>query len=179
MYYIGQICGLIGTGITIVQPQLKKKAQMLVCTMLVNALSALNYLCVIGHFGSSVLLCLVAVVQAFVSWLHVRKETAITKAENLLFSLLYIGAGVYGMVTTPGFQWAISWANALELLPIIGALMLMLSVFAKNEQRTRLFLLCNGSVWLVYTAIIGATSFFTALVAVVSSAVAMWKYRKK
>lgn len=179
MYYIGQICGLIGTGITVVQPQLRKKEQMLVCTMLVNGLSALNYLWVIGYLGSSVLLCLVAVVQAFVSYLHVRKETAITKLENLIFGLLYIGAGFYGMVTTPGFRWEISWANGLELLPIIGALMLMLSVFARSEQRTRLFLFCNGAVWLVYTAVIGATAFFTALIAMVSSGIAMWKYRKK
>ena len=127
---------------------------------------------------SSVFLCLVAVAQGIVAIHHERRNTDVTKAENVLFFLLYLGLGVYGMITSPDFQWAITWRNALELLPIFGALMLMLSVFAKGEQKTRLFLLFNGSAWLVYTAIIGATAFFTSVVAIVSAGIALIKYRK-
>lgn len=178
MYYIGQICGIIGAVITLIQPQLPKKSQMLICTILVNGLNALNF-ALIGQWGASVFLCLVAVAQGFVALRHETRKTAVSAPENRLFFLLYLGFGFLGMITAKDFAWAVNMRNLLELLPIIGALMLMLSVFAKTEQKTRLFLLLNGASWLVYTIVVGSTAFFTALIAIVSSAVALIKYRSK
>lgn len=178
MYLIGQICGLIGTLITIMMPQCKKKTQMSFCTAAVNGLNALNFT-LIGEFGSSVFLCLVAVFQAFVSVWHEKKKTEVTSLETVLFFLLYVGFGVCGMTLSEGFRWALNGKFLLELLPIIGALMLMLSVFAKTEQKTRFFLFLNGSAWLVYTAVVGATAFFTCVAAMVSTLIAMVKYRKQ
>jgi hypothetical protein len=177
MYLIGQLCGLAGTAITLVQPQFRKKFHILICTMLVNGLNALNFT-FIGQFGVSVYLCLVAVFQALVMMWHNRKGSAVTRWENILFLLLYVGFGLYGMVSAPDFTWGLTWATALEVLPILGALMLMLSVFAPTEQKTRLLLLFNGSAWLVYTAVIGAAAFFTSVVAMISAGIALWKYRK-
>ena len=177
MYLLGQICGLMGTLITILMPQCKKKTHMSFCTAAVNGLNALNFT-LIGEFGSSVFLCLVAVLQAFVSVWHEKKKTEVTSLETVLFFLLYVGFGAYGMTLSEGFQWALNGKFLLELLPIIGALMLMLSVFAKTEQKTRFFLFLNGSAWLVYTAVVGATAFFTCVAAMVSALIAMVKYRK-
>jgi hypothetical protein len=42
-----------------------------------------------------------------------------------------------------------------------------------------LFLLFNGASWLVYTIIVGSTAFFTALIAIISSSIALIKYRSK
>lgn len=176
MYILGQICGVIGTIITIVQPQFQKKEQIMICCILTNAMNALNFT-LIGQTGSAVFLCLVAVVQALVSIWHERRKNQVSIRETVLFFLLYVGFGFYGMVTSEGFVWALDRHTLLELLPIIGALMLMLSVFAKGEQKTRLFLFLNGAAWSVYTAVIGAAAFFTALAAMFSSAAAMWKYR--
>ena len=64
------------------------------------------------------------------------------------------------------------------MLPIIGALMLMFSVFAKGEQKTRFFLLLNSAAWLIYTAMIGSTIFYTSIASIVSTIIALWKYRK-
>lgn len=178
MYYIGQICGLVGAGITLIQPQFPKKTQMLICTILVNGLNALNF-ALIGQFGASVFLCLVAVAQGFVAMGHEIRKTPVTRTENLVFFILYLGFGFLGMVTAKDFTWAINFRNLLELMPIVGAIMLMLSVFADSEQKTRLFLLLNGTSWLVYTVIVGSTAFFTALIAIVSSAIALQKYRVK
>ena len=176
MYILGQVCGIIGTIITIIQPQFRKKEQILLCCILVNGMSALNY-ALIGQTGSAVSLCAIAMVQAMISIVHERRHTEVYKWETILFFFLYMGAGFYGMITSNGFVWSINRHNLLELLPIIGALLLMLSVFAKGEQKTRGFLFLNGAVWAIYTAIIGATAFFTAVAAMVSSATAMWKYR--
>lgn len=177
MYILGQICGLIGTVITVITPQFRKKEQMMLCNALVNAMNALNFW-LIGQAGSAISLCLVGIAQSLVSIWHERRQAAVARWETVLFFLLYVGFGFYGMVSAEGFIWELSWQNALELLPIIGALMLMLSVFAKSAQRTRFFLLCNGAVWAVYSAIAGAAVFFTAVASAVSSLVAMLKYRR-
>ena len=178
MYLLGQICGIIGTIITIIQPQFRSKVQILVCGILVNAMSSLNF-ALIGQTGSAVFLCLIAIVQSCISIWHEKHKTKVSSFESILFFFLYVGFGLFGMISAEGFVLEVSWKNALELLPIIGALMLMLSVFAKGEQRTRLFLLLNGASWVVYTAIIGATTFFSCTASMISSIIALWKYHKK
>lgn len=178
MYLVGQICGLIGTIITILQPQFRSKVQILICAMLINGFNSLNFLW-IGHGGSAVALCWIAIVQSAIAIRHEKRGTHANTLESVLFFFLYVGAGLFGMVNADGFVWEISWANALELLPIIGAVMLMFSVFAKGEQKTRFFLLLNGASWVVYTAIIGATTFFSCTASIISTIIALWKYRKK
>ena len=176
MYILGQLCGIIATVITLIQPQFRRKEQILLCTMLNNAMNGLNFL-LIGQAGSAVFLCLVAIVQSLVSMWHERRKTAVSSLETILFFVLYVGFGFWGMVSSEGFVWAINLHNLLELLPILGALMLMLSVFARGEQMTRVYLLLNGTAWAVYTAVIGATAFFSATASMISAAIALRKYR--
>lgn len=177
MYILGQILGLIGTVITIATPLFRTKFQILFCNASVNALNALSF-AMLGQTGSAVYLCLVAIVQALVSMWHEKKQTAVLAWETILFFILYAGFGFYGMVSSDGFAWAMTLHNLLQLFPIIGAVMLMFSVFAKGEQKTRFFLLLNGASWLVYTAAIGSTVFFTCMASIVSTIAALWKYRK-
>lgn len=177
MYILGQILGLIGTAVTIATPQFRTKFQILFCNASVNALNALSF-AMLGQTGSAVYLCLIAIVQTLVSMWHEKKQTAVMTWETILFFILYAGFGFYGMISSDGFVWAITIHNLLQLLPIIGAVMLMFSVFAKGEQKTRFFLLLNGAAWLVYTAAIGSTVFFTSVASIISTITALWKYRK-
>lgn len=177
MYILGQFFGIVGAIITIATPQLRRKEQMLLSNALVNTMSTLNFF-LIGQKGSAVFLCLVAIAQCFVSIHHEKKQTDVTMGENILFFFLYVGLGFFGMVTSENFVLALTADFFLELLPIVGALMLMLSVFAKGEQKTRLYLLCNATTWAVYSAIVGATTFFTSCAAMISTVLALWKYRK-
>lgn len=177
-YIIGQAMGLASTVCTIILPFFKKKWQILALNIAVNLLLTLNFL-LIGQFGSAMFLCLVAVVQSGISIVHNVKNTKVSLAETILFTIFYVGFGVFGILTAPGFVPEINFPNLLEILPIIGALMLMISVFAPDEQTTRKFLLANALIWTVYTAIVGSTAFFTDLVAAISTASALWKYRKK
>ena len=178
MYLLGQACGLIGTVITIILPQFRKKTQMMTCNALVNTMSALNFF-FIGQQGSAVYLCIVAIVQSLLSIRHEKRNTAVSTFESVLFFILYVGLGIFGVVTASGFEWALNRQNLLEILPIVGALMMMFSVFAKGEQKTRMFLLFNGVIWMIYTAIVGATTFFTTAASAASNLIALWKYRKK
>ena len=134
-------------------------------------------LAALANARQGVFLCLVAIVQSMIYMRHERQKTVVSYSETILFFLLYVGFGFYGMISTEGFVWAINIQNLIELLPIVGALMLMLSVFAKSEQRTRVFLLLNGASWAVYSAIIGATAFFSAIASMISTSIALWKYR--
>ena len=178
MYLLGQLLGLLGTVITIATPQFRKKWQILLCNALVNALNALNFT-MLGQTGSAVFLCLIAIAQSLVSMWHEKKQSPVRAWETILFFMLYAGFGFYGMVSSDGFIWALTMRNLLQLLPIIGALMLMFSVFAKGEQKTRVYLLLNGAAWLIYTAAIGSTTFFTSIASMVSTIAALWKYRKR
>ncbi len=178
MYLLGQGCGVIGTIITIIQPQFRSKVQILVCGILVNTMSCLNF-ALIGQTGSAVFLCLIAIVQSVIAIWHERHDTKVSLLESILFFILYVGFGLFGMVSAEGFVREVSRKNALELLPIIGALMAMLSVFAKGEQKTRVFLLLNGAAWAAYSAIIGATTFFTSAASLISTMIALWKYRNQ
>jgi hypothetical protein len=121
----------------------------------------------------------VAVVQSVVSMVHYFRDTPVKGWENVLFFILYVGLGFVGLVTAPGFVFGINVQNLIELMPIVGAVLMMLSVFARGEQTTRKFLLSNALVWTVYTAIVGSTAFFTDLVAVISTSTALYKYRKR
>lgn len=149
----------------------------MLCNVLVNTMSILNYT-LIGRVGSAIFLCMVAIVQSFVSIRHERKKTSAGIYEAILFFILYVGLGFYGLISSEGFTWAVTSHNLTELLPIIGALMLMFSVFAKGEQRTRLFLLANASAWIIYNIIVGATSVFSSSASFISTSIALWRNRK-
>ena len=177
-YIIGQILGIGSTICTIILPFFKKKWQILTANIMVNLLIALNFI-LIGKIGSAAFLCLVAIAQAIVSMVHDKKGTAISLTEKILFLVLYVGFGFFGIFTAPGFVPEINTQNLLELMPIVGALMLMFSVFSKTEQTMRKFLLVNATIWTIYTGIVGSTAFFTDLFCMISTTSALIKYRKK
>ena len=177
-YYIGQALGLAATVCTIILPFFKKKWQILILNICVNLFIALNFV-LIGQIGSAAFLCTVAIFQSIVSMVHDNKGTPISLVEKILFLALYVGFGFFGIFTAPGFVPEINATNLLELMPIVGALMLMFSVFSKSEQTMRKFLLCNATIWTIYTAIVGSTAFFTDLVCMISTTSALIKYRKK
>lgn len=177
-YIIGQILGIGSTVCTIILPFFKKKWQILAVNVLVNLLISLNFI-LIGKIGAAAFLCMVAIVQSIVSMIHDTKGIPISLSEKILFLGLYVGFGFFGIITAPGFVWELNTSNLLELMPIVGALMLMFSVFSKSEQTMRKFLLTNATIWTIYTGIVGSTSFFTNLVCMISTTSALMKYRNK
>lgn len=177
-YIIGQSLGLIASCGSMISPFFKKKWMMLVNTIVANTLVALNFL-LIGQIGSAIFLNLVAVVQGAVSLYHIRTETRINLFEKIIFLLLYVGLGVTGIVTAPDFVWEISAKNLIEILPIGGALFLMIGVFVRDEQKTRAFGLCNNILWITYDAIIGTTAIFGPAFGLISNISALYKYRKR
>ena len=165
-YYIGQALGLVATVCCFVTPLMKKKWQMLVIVAASNLLFALNLL-LINQVSSAIYLYLVAIVQAVLSYWHVQKDKPVTKIENVVFLILYVVCG------------AIGFKRALDILPIVGAVFNMLATFQRDEQKTRVLILLNALCFFVFCAAVGSTSMFAELLAMVTTIIAMVKYRKQ
>ena len=165
-YYIAQVLGFVVTAGAIINLQLKKKNQMFIVSIIVNILSALQIF-LLGQAGSGAIICLVAVVQILFSIWHDKKNTDVTLVEKIIFLILYIAGGIVGY-NTP-----------IDLLSIVAAVFYMLAMCQKKEQNIRLFLLANMSSWTGYHFVLGSTAIFAQIAGIISSLIAIYRYRKK
>lgn len=165
-YLIGQGFGLIGTVCCLLVPMLKKKWQMLVLTAVINLFFILN-LFFIDQVSSAAVINFVIMLQCLVALWHLKTNRPITKAENILFLVIYLAGGALG------------FKSAIDILPIIGALFNYLANFQPDEQKTRWLFLGNAIAFFSFYCIIGSTSMLGELFAGTSSCAALWKYRKK
>ena len=177
-YWIGQGFGILSTLTDISIPQFKKKWQMLIANILVNTFLLLN-LVFLGQIGSGIFLFAVAIVQATINLIHTLREKPPKKWETGLFFCLYVGLGFYGLVTAPGFVFAINGKNLLELLPIIGAVFSMLFVSTRDESIARRYLMVCNIMWATYHTIIRSTSVFGAIFSGVSCMIAIIRDKKE
>ena len=138
---------------------------MLILSIFINVMSAANILLLDG-FNSGVTVCLVAVVQLFVALWHEKKNTDVSLAEKIIFLVLYVAGGAMG------------YAEPIDILSIGAAVFYMLAMFQKKEQHIRAMLLVNLSTWTVYHAIIGSTAIFAQIAGIISSLIALYRYRK-
>lgn len=164
-YYIGQILGLVVTAGAILTFQLKNKKQILSVSAVVNVLAALNIL-FLDEFSSGVIINFVAVLQIIVSLWHEKNGTEVSLAEKIIFLALYVVGGALG------------FEKAIDILSIIAAVLYMLAMFQKKEQHIRLFLLGNMATWTVYHIVLGSTGAFAQIAGIISSLIALYRYRK-
>lgn len=164
-YYIGQFLGIVVTLGAILTMQIKNKKPMLIVSAVVNVLSAMNIL-LLDKFSSGVIICLVAVFQIVFSLWHEKKGTEIPLIEKIIFLVLYVAGGIFG------------FEKGIDILSIIAAVLYMLAMIQKKEQHIRLFLLGNMATWTVYHTILGSTAVFAQIAGIVSSLIALYRYRK-
>lgn len=164
-YYIGQALGIVATVCCFALPLFKKKWQMLLVSATSNLFFALN-LILIGDVGSAIIVNFLAIVQTLLSLWHVQKDKPVTVVENIIFLIGYIICGSFG------------FHRALDVLPIVGAVFNMLSVFQRDEQKTRILILLNASTFFIYYIVVGSTNMFAELLAAITTVIAMVKYRK-
>ena len=173
MYYIAQAMGILATIFCFIMPLFKKKWQMLLINAAGNLFFILNLLLLGLNQGNifanatAMIVNLVSLVQVFISYWHVQKEKPVTAVENIIFLALYVGMGFIG------------FNRALDLLPIIASVFNMLAAFQRDEQKTRYLVLCNASIFCTYYILIGSTSLLAELLAVVTTVIALIRYRKK
>ena len=173
-YIIAQAFGIFATICCFAMPLFKRKWQMLLINVAGNLFFILNLLLLGYHEtgdlfanATAMIVNVVSLVQVLISFYHVQKGTPVTTAENIIFLLLYVGLGFVG------------FNRALDLLPIVASVFNMLAVFQKDEQKTRLLVLCNASIFCAYYIILGSTSLLAELMAVITTLIGLIKYRKK
>lgn len=176
-YYIGQFSGILSSILCIITPLFKCKWQMLSVNIATNLLMVLNFV-LIGEVGAAAFLCFVGSIQPLVTLIRTLHHTETPKWEIGLFFCLYVGLGFFGYFTAPTFIWAFTWKNMLELLPIMGAVLNMVFVFIRDEQRARWCLLAAASIWAIYSGLVGAATFFGEAALVITTIVAMVRYGK-
>ncbi len=177
-YIIGQGLGILATLFCFICPLWKKKWQMCITVAAANLLVALNFV-LIGQIGSAFVMNLVAVAQSMLSLVRTVKETKVTRIEKIVFLILYVSLGFAGIVLAPGFTTMFSMKFLLELLPILGAVLLMISIFVRDEQATRLYALANAVVWTVYDSIIGTTAVLAQIISIITTSYSLYQNRKK
>ena len=166
MYWIGQAFGIIATIVCTIQPLFKKKWQMLVVSSISNICFILN-LIFVDQVSSAMTTNVVAFFQAWVMLWHVQKDKPVTKAENVIFLIIYVVCG------------SIGFKSLIDLLPIVGVVFYMTSAFQRDEQKSRLLLMINALLFAGYYVIIGSTSMMAELLAAITSAIGLYKYRAK
>ena len=173
-YIIAQAFGIFATLCCFAMPLFKRKWQMLLVNVAGNLFFILNLLFLGYHEtgdlfanATAIIVNVVSLAQVLISYWHVKKETPVTMAENIIFLLLYVGMGFIG------------FKQMLDFLPIIASVFNMLAVFQKDEQKTRYLVLCNASIFCAYYIILGSTSMLAELLAVITTVIGLIKYRKK
>ena len=177
IYLLGQSLGIISTGCAIARPMCKQKRNILLLNIAINVLISANYI-LIGRFGSASMVCAIAVIQSLVTLRHNANGTTTRLGEVLLFSALYLGFGIFGILSAPGFVPVLNRDNLLETMPIIGTFTMMAAIFTPREQDTRKFLLINGIIWTTYGIIRGSSTFMTNAVSGLAAGIALIRYRK-
>lgn len=164
VYVIGQVLGIISTLCCLISPFFKKKWQMLVSSMVANALVALN-LIMLDKVGSAVILNCVAIIQITISIFRLNSGKAVTKLENIIFLVAYVVLGSLGV------------KGILDILPIFGTLFFMLAVFQKDVQATRKLNTANALTYLLYYILVGSTAALGQVVSIAANVIAMYKNR--
>lgn len=171
-YLLGQGCGIAVTLLCIIYPLCKTKKMMLILSAIVNALAVANLL-LLGQFGSAVFLNGFAVIHILITLWHFLAGKPIPLWEKILFLIGYVGLGVIGAVSSQNPVWA--W----EILPVAAVIPFGISVFVRDEQNTRKILLINIILWIGYYSAIGSTMVLAQTVSMITTVIALIKYRKK
>ena len=175
-YWIGQAFGIAATVAGVSVPVFKKKWQMLVMSLANNIFGALN-LVFLDAIGSGIFLFGVAAVQAVVNIGHALRNTSGKTLEKVIFVILYLGLGFYGLFTGPNYVPGINAQNLIELLPIIAAVMNMCFVFSPGEKQARIFFILCNAMWMFYYIIIGSSAMLCSIISVGTGLFALYRNR--
>ncbi len=172
VYIIAQAFGIFATLCCFLMPLFKMKRQMLIVNIAGNLFFILNLLLLGGYEGNlfanstAMIVNAVSLAQVLLSYYHIQKGLPIHKAENYIFLALYVGLGFVG------------FHRILDFLPIIASVFNMLAVFQRDEQKTRWLVLFNAAIFCIYYIILGSTSLLAELLAVITTVIALIRYRK-
>lgn len=170
MLIVSQVIGLAAVGLYLLSYQLKKRKQIVWTTCISNALYVTQYL-LLGAFSGAVMDFLSAVS----SFLAAKKNDPPFRRHRK-----WLATANILVIAAVGLASAILQRDAIELLPIAGALFQTGGLWFDNEQTIRKFGLLSAPFWLVYNYISQAYgAALGSVIAIISIVVAMIRYRNE
>ena len=166
MEFLAQFLGIAIAVLCILALQMKKKWQIMLVSAIANVLVSVNYLAFVG-FSNAFFVSVVAAVQTTVGLFKSLKGKETSKAEKIIYLVLYMFFGVLGVKTIA--DWLI----------VLAALLFCLAFFCKKEQGVRAFMVANAATNVVYTILVNSTTLYSQIFSLVSGVIALIRYRKK
>ena len=165
MKLIADIFGILVFVLCLIGCQMKKKQHMMLISAAANFISGMSFLFLSQRISSAVMLNFTGTTQCLLSSFHAHRDEEITKKEKIVFLLLYC---ICGMTV---------FKEPLDLLPIAGSFIFMISAFQKSEQRIRCYMLANVIIWIIYDIIVGSTAVFSQIFSLISLLIALYRFK--
>jgi len=164
-YLVAQIAGIAATACCLILPLFKHKWQMLTTSIAANIFFVLNIFLLEG-LTTAAILNTVATGQAILALWYNGHDKPVTIVENTIFLVIYIAFGVMG------------FRRLIDIMPLVATVLNMFTTFQRDERRSRYLILSTATIYSAYFAIIGSTSIFAELCAIVTTLIAMYRYRQ-
>ena len=138
---------------------------MLTANGIANLFFVLNIFMLEG-FSSAAILNTVAIAQTILALWYNGHNRSVTAVENILFLAVYVACGAMG------------FKKAIDILPIAGTVLNMAATFQRDERKSRMLILVTATTYCTYFVIIGSTSALAEFSAIVTTLIAMYRYRR-
>ena len=165
-YIAGQAFGIAATACCLCLPLFRYKWQMLAANAAANIFFVMNIFLLEG-FTTACILNTVAIAQTVLALCYNSRNRPVTAVENTVFLVVYVTLGALG------------FRRLIDVLPIAGTVLNMIATFQRDERKSRYLILFTATTYCTYFAIIGSTSALAEFSAIVTTLIAMYRYRQK
>ena len=147
---VEKIFVIAATLFSLVAVTMKKNWQIFALSAIANLLTGVSFL-VLGNAKSGMSITVIAGVQGAIASFYAIKNKEFSIAEKLIFLVFYV---IFG---------ALNIKNIYDVLPFGAAMLCMMTLLQKNEQKIRMLNIINSITWIVYDFIVGSTAFYSQL----------------
>ena len=165
-FVIAQIFGILGIIASVLSMQLKHRKHILIVLLLLNLFSALNFLFLGSYSGAYV--CFFAIFEMIINYLFEIKGKEVPIWVIGIYVIVNIALGM------------LSYKSAIDILPIVCALLYCATVLVRKESNIRKLMLGNQSIWLIVDLTVKAYMFsISNILTIISIIIAMYRYDYK
>lgn len=165
-FIIAQVFGALSMASSICSMQFKKRKSILVALFCLSIFAALNMI-FLGSW-SATYITFFGVLEMLINYLFERKKKEIPKFVVAIYIMCNIALGV------------LTFEKALDVIPIVAAIVFCFTLLAKKEQNMRMLMFANQSLWLIFDVSVGAYVLAGSnVLTLISTAIAFYRTRKK
>ena len=166
VFWVVQGLGIIALLFYVLSFQMKTKENLLIAQVTSNSFSAVQYLLVWALTGA--VQTILGILRGIVFYLYKKRNLNPNRTVIIIF-----GAAI---IIETVFTWN---GIILSILPLLGMMANLYGQWQDNMKRLRILAIVSSLMWTVYIIQTGVyTAVLTEILKIVSSAMALWRYRK-